>query len=287
MQIKKIIYIFVVALCLGEVPQGHTLFLKMDTFFVDSEGQASVYLINGTFDQSENTIARDRMADVSLVLPGGERTHPEKSLWRDEGTETFLDFKTSGPGTYVVGVSTYTRNIELTANEFNEYLRHDGVDDALEARKKEGRLGEDVTERYSKHVKAIVQVGDDTSSDFSAELGYPVEIVPMLNPYNLREGDRFCAKILKNGKPLPGQKVYASPEEQSLIHGQENHDEIEDHARHMEPIEAFSDGDGVIEFMLSGTGRWYVRFINMVEVDEPGVDYESNWATLTFEVKKR
>jgi hypothetical protein len=29
-----------------------------------------------------------------------------------------------------------------------------------------------------------------------------------------------------------------------------------------------------------------MRLIHMVRVDEPGVDYESNWATLTFEVQQ-
>ncbi|MFH1965058.1 MAG: DUF4198 domain-containing protein [Acidobacteriota bacterium] len=293
MQIKKIIFLFVVVLCLGAVSEAHTLFLKMDTFFVDSEGQASVYLVNGTFDKSENTVKRDRMADVSIVIPGGERTHPENALWRDVGMETFLDFQTSGPGTYVVGVSTYTLMIELTADEFNEYLHHDGVDDVLEARKNGGRLGEDATERYSKHVKAIIQVGDELSADFSAELGYPVEIVPLQNPYTLTEGEIFRARVLKNGKPLSGQQVYASyegftpPEDQPLFHGQDHHSAFEDHDRHMEPIETLSDRDGIIEFMLSGTGRWYVRFINMIEINEPGIDYESNWATLTFEVRGR
>jgi hypothetical protein len=34
-----------------------------------------------------------------------------------------------------------------------------------------------------------------------------------------------------------------------------------------------------------GGGRWYVKFIHMVRVTEPGLDYESKWATLTFETR--
>ena len=32
------------------------------------------------------------------------------------------------------------------------------------------------------------------------------------------------------------------------------------------------------------SGRWYVKFIHMVRASEPGLDYESKWATLTFEI---
>ena len=33
------------------------------------------------------------------------------------------------------------------------------------------------------------------------------------------------------------------------------------------------------------TASWSLRLIRMVKVAEEGVDYESNWATLTFEAK--
>ena len=52
---------------------------------------------------------------------------------------------------------------ELTAEEFNDYLEHDGVTDVLERRRSQGQLTSDARERYSKHVKAIVQVGEPRS----------------------------------------------------------------------------------------------------------------------------
>ena len=42
---------------------------------------------------------------------------------------------------------------------------------------------------------------------------------------------------------------------------------------------------GIFSFEISHQGRWYVRLIRMVPVPEEGVDYESNWATLTFDVR--
>jgi hypothetical protein len=45
-----------------------------------------------------------------------------------------------------------------------------------------------------------------------------------------------------------------------------------------------TDGEGVAQVEVTHSGRWYVRLIRMLPSDDEGVDYESNWATLTFEV---
>ena len=41
----------------------------------------------------------------------------------------------------------------------------------------------------------------------------------------------------------------------------------------------------MVRFRLEQAGRWYVKFINMIPASEPGLDYVSRWATLTFEVR--
>ena len=46
-----------------------------------------------------------------------------------------------------------------------------------------------------------------------------------------------------------------------------------------------TDADGVARFVLDSPGKWYVKFINMVPVSAPDLDYESKWATLTFQIR--
>ena len=46
-----------------------------------------------------------------------------------------------------------------------------------------------------------------------------------------------------------------------------------------------SDAEGIATITLASPGTWYVKFIHMVPVAEPDVDYESKWATLTFAVR--
>jgi uncharacterized GH25 family protein len=216
------------------------------------------------------------MLDVSIAGPGSERMHPDTSQWRDSGTTTLLDFKTSGEGTYVAGVSTKPRIIELTAKDFNEYLAHDGVLDVLASRKEKGEMDKDARELYSKHVKAVFQVGQQRSEGFKTKLGYPIEIVPLQNPYQLGKGAVLEVLVLKDDKPAANQLVYAS------YTGHHQHGEA---GGHVEAVKTRTDQNGVAKIKLAATGHWYIRLIHMVPCDKEGVDYESNWATLTFEVR--
>jgi len=256
--------------------KAHDLFLKLDTVFLKPNTNASIVLFNGTFEKSENSITRDRMVDVSIVGPERQRSHPDTSHWRDVATQTVLDIQTGEAGTYVVGVSTAARMIELSAKDFNDYLKHDGVLDILDQRRLKNELTQDATERYSKHVKAIIQVGHKHSGAFSARLGYPAELIPLQNPYDLKRGENLEVLFLKDGKPIANQPIYAS------YKGLHRHDDAGGHA---EAIQLRTNENGVAKFQLAASGQWYIRLIHMQEVEDDEADYESNWATLTFEVQ--
>ena len=96
--------------------QAHDMFLKLPSFFLEPGSEAVIALLNGTFDHSENAIARDRMIDVSVVGPDGT-VHPPESAWEDRAAygsdpdsvdTSFLTFETGSSGTYAIGVSTST-----------------------------------------------------------------------------------------------------------------------------------------------------------------------------------
>jgi uncharacterized GH25 family protein len=101
----------------------------------------------------------------------------------------------------VVGASLSPRQIALSGEDFNSYLKEDGIPNVLDARTRNGELGRAVRERYQKHVKAILQVGDARTNTFRTVLGYPAEIVPMGNPYRSRIGDTLAASTTnRNGR---------------------------------------------------------------------------------------
>jgi uncharacterized GH25 family protein len=266
----------VLALLISVPSMGHDMFLVLQDHDVAAHAEVTVELFNGTFDKSENSIDRERMLDVSVVDGEGETTHPVVDQWREADNITYLDFTTGDPGTYIVGVSTAANMIELSADDFNEYLQHDGVLDVLAARERDGSMQQPAKERYAKHVKTILQVGDMPTDSYLQVLGYPTEIIPQTNPADLTVGDTLRVLVLAEGQPVDSQLVYAS---HAGFHAHEAS------GGHQEAVETRTDDRGIAEIAISHSGRWYVRLIRMVPVNEGGVDYESNWATLTFEVR--
>ncbi len=265
------------ALCI--LFSSHDMFLKFNSYFLEPHSKSTVQLINGTFDRSDNTITRDRMIDVSVV-ENGNRAKIDTTEWFDEGETSILNLGTNDPGTYVVGVSTKARDFAMKAKTFNDYLIHDGVLDMLEMRKQKNMIDQDVVEKYSKHVKAIFQVGNEATNDWSTILDYPIEFVPLQNPYKAKLRDEFRVQLLWAGKPLINQLVYAGNAKTS-----HTHDDDEDHHHH--DIQLRTDENGIISFKPKYAGIWFLRTIYMEESSEPGLTHESNWATLTFEMPSR
>jgi len=271
---------------------SHDMFLKLDSYFLQPNTPATIQLYNGTFERSENAISRDRMLDASLV-GNGERIAVDSTQWSDMDNAAILSFTTGEAGTWVAGVSTAARNIEMTAEDFNGYLEHDGVLDMLEWRRENNALGSGAVEKYSKHVKAIFQVGEAKTEDWQTVLGYPIEFIPLENPYDLHPGHSLSVRLLWQGEPLVNQLVYLgfqpSPDPgQSHSHSDEadhSHDDAAgaDHT-HENTRSLTTDGDGIVRFPITAKGVWYLRTIYMTLSDAPGLTHESNWATLTFGV---
>lgn len=248
---------------------AHDLFLKLDSYFVPPRTAIRIVVLNGTFSMSEGAVTPDRLRDLSIVGARGRVGLP-RTAWKPQGDTTWLMLTTGAAGTYVVGASLLPRQIALTADEFNQYLEEDGIPDVLNARRLDGELTKDARERYQKHVKAILQVGDDRTDAFGTVLGYPAEIVPLSNPYRTRIGDTLAVRALVDGRPAANQILIAGGEQDG---------------RAMEEVRARSDSTGVARFALSGAGKWYIKFIHMVAVTGDSVNYESKWATLTFQVR--
>ncbi|MGB5243362.1 MAG: DUF4198 domain-containing protein [Lutimonas sp.] len=250
---------------------SHELFLKSDSYFLDKYSQSELYLYNGTFDQSENVITRDRIINPQIIGPD-YNFKPTTDDFYDRGKATYLKYKTGRAGTYVAGISTKPSVIELSGKDFMDYLEHEGLTEIISDRKNRGITNTSANEKYSKHVKAILQVDENRTDNFSIELHYPIEFIPLKNPYKLSIGDEISFKLLYLGKPLGHQTVHISSR-------------INTDAKEGKETALRTNEKGEVSFTISNEGRWYIATIHMLESNEEDFDYESNWATLTFEVK--
>lgn len=252
------------------VASAHDMFLRPTRYFAPENSEVRIRVLNGTFVRSENSIARSRIVDLSVVSPTRRSTLDTAEFSVAGDTSTF-HVHTRGAGTYVVGFSTRPNVIGLTGDEFNLYLKDDGIPDMLEARTKAGELQKPTNERYSKHVKTIIQVGNQRSNHYSTVMGYPAEIVPVENPYDVQAGATLRVRTLVDGKPAANQYV--------LYGGLTASDGV------IEQKSTRSGADGIASIPLSQAGTWYVKFIHMVQIKVDTLTHESKWASLTFQVR--
>jgi len=267
---KKLLTACLLNLLLFASAFAHDLFLKPDSFFAKVNQKISISVMNGTFQTSEGAVSFARLTDVSVVAPSGVRTNRKEADFTKNETTAFMNLAPAEAGNYVVGLSTMWRENSLPAKEFNEYLVGEGIPDILENRKRDKELEIDGRYRYSKYVKTILQVGGKQTDSYKTVLGYAVEMIPQTNPYKLKKGGSIEILCLKDGNPLVGQTVLTGYESVGKLAAEKS---------------IRSDAKGIIKIKLDGAGKWYAKFINMVKVDDPKLNYESKWATLTFEIK--
>ena len=250
---------------------AHDMFLKPENFFLKPGDRVLVRLLNGTFIHSANSITRNRLVEVVVASPTA-REQIDTTRWSSAGDTSSFVTTVGAEGTYVLATSTKASLIELDAKDFNAYLVEDGLPDPLEERRKNGELEKDARERYSKHVKAIVQVGATRTANYSVAFGHPAEIVPLSNPYDLKPGQSLRVRLLVDGKPVANQYTLFGGTSASGAKIAEQ--------------SARSNQSGEVSVPVSAAGVWYIKFIRMAKLTgDPAADYESKWSTLTFAAK--
>ncbi len=247
---------------------AHDLFLRADSYFVRPDATVRMLVLNGTFSKSENAVTKDRLRDFSIAA-FGRVTPLDTAVWIETGDTSVVTARVGESGTYIFGASLLPRELRLEAKEFNAYLASDGIPDVLAARKKNGSLNRPARERYSKHVKALIQVGDTRSTGYSVELGYPAEIIPLNNPYDLKAGGTLRIRAVVEGRPVPNQLVMSGGRTAG--------------GAFIPARSVRTDAEGVARIRVRSPGVWYVKFIHMGPAPaKASIDYESKWATLTF-----
>ena len=263
------------------VADAHDLFLRPTDFVVVPGSDVHVRVLNGTFTSSESPVTRERLRDLTVVGDHGP-VHPDTTTWTAVGKESSWHVRVDEAGTFLLGASVHPKTIRLKGADFNKYLREDGLPDVLAARRTSGELDKPAHERYSKHVKSLIRAEGPSlrakratgDTAFAHVLGYPAELVPLEDPYDLRPGAALTVRALVDGTPVPGQVVLAGGRtaKGTLI-----------------PERAVrTDEHGIAHVSLRSTGVWYVKFIRMRSVPDAAkdsVNYESKWATLTFAVR--
>jgi uncharacterized GH25 family protein len=171
------------------------------------------------------------------------------------------------PGFVLAGYRSNPSSLELPADKFEAYLKEEGLEAIIETRARRGESQKPSKEIYSRCAKALLDAGGAGAGGFDRALKFRLELVPEKSPKRIGNGGSLPVQLLFEEKPLAGALVVAL-----------NRDDPE------KRVAARTDEAGRVLLPLSRSGVWLVKAVHMVPAPaESGADWESLWASLTFE----
>src|SRR6185295_2729593 len=151
-----------------------------------------------------------------------------------------------------------------------EYLRLEGLEKISALRARRGQRAAGTKEFFSRCAKSLLAVAGGGAAGWDRVFGQRLELVAEKNPYALAGGEELPVHLLYEGKPLSGALVVAFQKDRTDA-----------------KVEARSDSKGRVRLKLDRSGFWLVKAVNMVPAGKDyGADWESFWASLTFEVPR-
>jgi uncharacterized GH25 family protein len=248
--------------------QAHDYWLQPDSFFPAPGDAVTVRLHVGDHFSSEAERPFSKKATVTFQLLSARETR-DLAAGVEDGQTPVATVKLPA-GTHLIALERGWTNIKLEAGKFNDYLKEEGLDAVLEQRRKDGQDKEPGRERYSRHLKCLLQAGDAADDTFKKVLGQRLEIVPDVNPATLKPGDKLPVRVLFDGKPLAGAQVSAYHREGDKLM----------------TLTARTTDEGLATFKLDKSGPWLVRLVHMRRcTDSADADWESFWAALSLGIK--
>ena len=255
------------------------LFISVLLGVVSAAFAHDTWLMPNRFDVSPNdTVTLDLTSGMEFPrLDAGPNA--ERAKCRLAGRNIDVPDKAAGPnslqfkaqlaeeGIATLWVMLPSREIELKPEEVKEYLDEVAASETLRKQWSEMQP-QRWRESYVKHPKSFVRVGNPKSdTSWREPVGMFLEIVPEKDPTAIHPSDQFTVRVLKDGKPLAHFAL-------NVVAGGETKGETRS-----------TDADGRVTFRCPKAGPWLLRGTDIRKSSKPGTDWESDFATLTLNVR--
>jgi uncharacterized GH25 family protein len=172
-------------------------------------------------------------------------------------------------GPHWIGYQSNPYPVVLEGPKFEDYLRDEGLERIVDARKKNGQSGAPGRERFYRCTKALLDTAPAAPSHvLETPLGFTFEIVPRTNPYAIRPGGELPVTLSFRGKPMANILVVAMSKSDP-----------------QNAVRVRTDAKGRASLRLAHAGFWLIKAVHMEAAPaDAGVDWESWWASITFDV---
>jgi len=245
---------------------GHEFWIQPDKFIYNHGEPVNIkFLVGENFTGENWTGDRSKIKSLRLYFEDVTDKNCIDNVGGNKGDS--LQIAMLDEGTVMLTLNTTNSFIDLEAAKFNDYLREDGLAEALKYREKNGDTTKNGRENYQRSVKTIFQVGSRFTNVFKKRTDLPLDIVPAEHPYNVAKDGDFKVKLFFKGERLKNTQVKVWHKLDSNISQQEY----------------VTDDEGEIKFFLSPEGEWMVSCVKMIRLeDDPKAEWQSYWGSLTW-----
>ncbi|MCD6165902.1 DUF4198 domain-containing protein [bacterium] len=253
------------SLFFSTVVSSHTLWLNATDYYPEIYSpkygaKTIIYFGWGHGYPVADFLSADKLSEFKLITPKGEN----KPLQPGQGGFLATRLNLFEKGTYIVAASLKPGFYTMYAEKGQ--IHHKGAP-------KTGLSGVIVSLHFEQYAKALINVAGSDSS-FRKPVGHTLEIIPLVNPAELKVGDYLPVQVLFKGRPARFCPVYGT------YAGFSTGDDF--------AFAATTDGRGKAKIRILHHGPWLIKTkVKLPAPDElkDKCDELSYTATLTFEIK--
>jgi uncharacterized GH25 family protein len=259
----KLLYALALCLALAGNAVAHDTFIMPEKFQVAPQSAVKIGFHSAdSFPESSSLPKRLR----EVFLHAGSA--PVPITVSEDGKRLVGTVTAPASGYMIVTAINAAATENMKAPDFLDYIKEEGLTHVIEARSQSGEADKPARERYTMFAKTIF-VSGAPNDGYKRAVGLPIEIVPEKDPASLKAGESLPVRVLFRGAPAKGLDVMAA----STAPGSAKNRSI-----------GKTDANGHISVPVV-SGQWRLHTIHMERSSTPDADWESFWATLTFEVR--
>jgi len=183
--------------------------------------------------------------------------------FRLEKTLLSADAMLPSAGVYLGVMTIAVQTIEMKGAEFTDYLKDEGLESVIAARKSAGETDAPARERYARYAKIAVRTGPGDAASLLRPVGLKAEFVPQTDPTSLKPGQPLTVQLLTDGRPVPNAAVTAVGGNGGTT------------------ATARTDENGRVSLALDRPGAWLIKTVHMTKLPPGSTEHwESFWVTL-------
>jgi len=264
LNIKKLILFFFL---LTFIPSlfAHEFWLNPEKFIYKRTDKINIRFLVGENFEGDNWKGNNERINSLKIYYGG--VIDDLSPVVTEAAGDSIEYTMIDEGTNLIAFHSTNAFIEMEPSKFEEYLKEDGLDNALDYRNQNNENGCNGRELYQRCAKTLIQVGDIKDQTFKIPTFLPIDIIPLSNPYSAKDKELLRVKVFYKTSPLANSLVKIW----HRVNGK------------TEKKELTTDANGEIVFGINTKGKWMISTVQIEHVDDnPICDWQSYWGSLTW-----